>query len=193
MSEFEFLDVIHLPGVELYRAGLVPKEERKEQQEGQSQFEQELKVQLFFYSRRVEKKVLEIIGQEEIKKIRPLLGEKTLVKFKVGEEVFKHCQRLGLLPGSKCDWDAIPQPWMYKDKEGRPKLGVWYQPAALLRLNGKDINYQILQAKPKPEQQDAFAYFGNSNNTHKTNSWNGDTSLGNLEKEINAELEGAAH
>jgi len=95
VSEFEFLDVIHLPGVELYRAGLVPKEERKEQQEGQSQFEQELKVQLFFYSRRVEKKVLEIIGQEEIKKIRPLLGEKTLIKFKVGEEVFKRCQRCG--------------------------------------------------------------------------------------------------
>jgi hypothetical protein len=54
-------------------------------------------------------------------------------------------------------------------------------------LNGKDINYQILQAKPRPEQQDAFAYFENSNNTH--NNW--DASLGNLEKEINAELEGA--
>jgi hypothetical protein len=190
LSDFEFLDVVHLPGLELFRAGLVPKEERKEPQEGQYQGEQQLKVQLFFYSCRVEKKVLEIIGQEEIKKIRPLLGEKTLVKFKVGEEVFKRCQQLGLLPGSKCDWDALPQPWMYKDSQGRPKLGVWYQPAALLKLNGRDINYQILQAKSKPQQQDAFAYFGNpqnSNNTHST--W--EASLGNLEKEINAELEHA--
>jgi hypothetical protein len=38
--------------------------------------------------------------------------------------------------------------------------------------------------------QDAFAYFGLSNDTHLANNWDGDASLGNLEKEINAELEG---
>ena len=193
LSDFEFLDVVHLPGLELYRAGLV--EEKKEEKEGQSQAEQQLKVQLFFFGRRVEKKALEIISQEEIIRARSWMGEKILIKFKVGEEVFKSCQRLGLLPGSKCDWDALPQPWMYKDKEGKPKLGVWYQPAALLKLNGRDINYQILQAQSnKPQQQDAFAYFGLSNNSSNTHSevttW--DASLGNLENQINAELEGAS-
>jgi hypothetical protein len=186
LSDFEFLDVVRLSSLELFRADIVPKEEKKEQQ--QQQTEQQLKIQLFFFGRRVEKKAQEIISQGEVRDLRRLLGEKVLIKFKIGEEVFKHCQQLGLLPGSKCDWDAMPQPWFYKDAQGLPKTGIWYQPAALLKLDGRDVNYQILQNRSQQiQRQDAFAYFGNSNNTHS----NWDASLGNLEKEINAELEHA--
>jgi hypothetical protein len=183
LADCEFLDVVRLPGLELFRAGIVPKEEKKEQQT-----EQQLKIQLFFFGRRVEKKAQEIINQAEVRNLSRLLGEKVLIKFKIGEEVFKRCQQLGLLPGSKCDWDAMPQPWGYKDSQGNFKTGIWYQPAALLRLDGRDINYQILRNQSThPQQQDAFAYFENSNSAHT----NGDALLGDLEKEINAELEHA--
>ncbi len=187
MAEFDLMDVVRLSSLELFNAGIVPQEDK-----GKGQVENQLKIQLLFFGRRVEKKAQEIITQEEIKKLRPLLGEKILIKFKVGEEVFKRCQQLGLRTGSKCDWDAVPQLWVYKEANGNSRSGIWYQPAALLRLDGKDINYQILQTQSnKPAMQDAFAYFAleNSNNTHAGNNW--DASLGNLEQQINSELEHA--
>ncbi len=189
LSDFDLLHVIRLPSLEFSHAGIVPQEE-KDKAKG---IESQLKIQLFFFGQRVEKKALEIIAQEEVKRIRPLLGEKVLIKFKVSEEVFKYCYRLGLRSGAKCDWIAVPQPWGFKNNKGELILGIWFMAATLLRLNGKEINYQILKNQStQPVMQDAFAYFGFSNSTHTANSWDGDASLGDLEKEIDAELEGAA-
>jgi hypothetical protein len=188
MAEFDLIDVVRLSSLRLASAGIVPPEDR-----GKEQAEQQLKIQLLFYGRRVEKNGDEIIVQSEIKKLHHLLGDKILIKFKVGEEVFKHCKELGMIPGSECDWDAVPQVWFYKEKNenskngGIPKNGIWYKPAALLKLDGKDISYQILQvAKSKrPAMQDAFSYF---NSTASATGW--DTSLDNLENQINSELSG---
>jgi hypothetical protein len=184
---FDLLHVVRLPSLEFSHADVVPKEEKKEQQ-----IEHQLKIQLFFFGRRVEKKALEMIPMEDAKILRRSLGEQVFVKFKISEDIFKNCHRLGLESGVVCDWDAVPQPWASKNNKGEISSGIWYLPAALLKLNGKDINYQILQAQSnKPVKQDAFAFFGLSNNTHTNTGSNWDASLGNLEKEINAELEHA--
>lgn len=188
MSEFDLVDVISFPKLRLARAGIVPQEER-----GEDKAEQQLKIQLLFYGRRVDKNGDEIIIQSEIKNLHRALGDKILIKFKVGEEVFQQFMRLGMDTGSECDWDAVPQVWFFKDKNGNSKNGIWYKPAALLKLDGKDINYQILAiSKPKrAEMQDAFAYFkGKAGIPFGGVSWGNE--LGNLENQINAELEGAA-
>ena len=183
----ELLHVIRLPNLKFSHADVVPQEE-KDKSKG---IESQLKIQLFFFGRRVEKKVLDLISLEEIQTLPRSLGEQVFVKFKVTEEIFRRCHQLGLEDGSGAiaDWDAVPQPWASKNIKGEITSGIWFLPAALLKLNGKDINYQILKNQSnKPLRQDAFAFFGLSNNTH--NNW--EASLGNLEKEINAELEEAA-
>jgi hypothetical protein len=183
---FDLLHVVRLASLEFSHADVVPKEEKKEQ------IEQQLKIQLFFFGMRAEKKALEIMSLAEVKILPRSLGEQIFVKFKVSDEVFKRCHQLGLESGVTCDWDAVPQPWASKNSKGEISSGIWYLPATLLRLNGKDINYQILESQAdKSPKQDAFAYFGLSNNTHTASNWDGDASLGNLEKEINAELEHA--
>lgn len=186
----ELLHVVRLPSLEFSHADVVPQEEKEKNQP-------QLKIQLFFFGRRVEKQALEIISQEEVKTIPRSLGEQIFVRFKVSEEVFKTCHRFGLESGVVCDWDAVPQPWASKNIKGEVSSGIWYLPAALLKIDGKDINYQFLQAqsnKNKPAKQDAFTFFGLSNgkskNTHDAvGNW--DASLGSLEKEINTELEHA--
>jgi hypothetical protein len=185
---FDLLHVVRLPSLEFSHADVVPQEEKDKSKGVESQ----LKIQLFFFGRRVEKKALELMSQEEVKILPRSLGEQIFVRFKVSDEVFKNCHRLGLETGAICDWDAVPQPWASKNNKGEVSSGIWYLPAALLKLNGKDIDYQILQAQSnKPVKQDAFAFFGLSNNTHTNTGSNWDASLGNLEKEINAELEHA--
>ncbi len=182
MAEFDLLDVVQLTALELHSASVVPRAELSKD----TQSQQALKIQLFFFGRRVEKNAQEIISQNEIKQLRPLLGEKILIKFKVGEEVFKNCQQLGLKPGSKCDWDAMPQFWT-----SGTRGGVWYQPVALIRLDGKDINYQILKVKAQPKvNPDAFAYFDSSGNNRASSSSGWSPSLDSLENQINSELEG---
>ena len=183
MNEFDSFDVILLPSLQLMSAGIVPPEDR-----GEEQIEQALKVQLLFCGCKIPRNGNEIISQNDIKDLHRFFGDKILTKFKVGEEVFKHCRELGLDIGSICDWQAIPQIWNIGGNSG-----IWYRPAALLKIDGRKASYQILHlGKPKrPELQDAFAYFGNSENSnHAHDNW--DASLGNLENQINAELEGAA-
>lgn len=182
MNEFDSFDVILLPSLQLMRASIVPPEDR-----GNEQIEQALKIQLLFCGCKISKNGDEIISQSDIKDLHRFFGDKILTKFKVGEEVFKHCRQLGLNIGSTCDWQAIPQIWNIGGGSG-----IWYRPAALLKIDGRATSYQILQlSKPKrPEMQDAFAYFGNSENSNHTHSTWGNE-LGNLENQINAELEGA--
>lgn len=182
MAEFDLLDVVQLSALELHSASVVPRDELSKN----TQSEQQLKIQLFFFGRRVEKNAQEIISQSEIKQLRPLLGEKILIKFKVGGEVFKNCQHLGLKPGSKCDWDAMPQFWT-----SGTRGGVWYQPVALIRLDGKDINYQILKAKARSGTTDAFSYFDSNGNNRANSSSGWSPSLDSLENQINSELEHA--
>ncbi len=185
MAEFDLVDIVRLPGLRLVSAGIVPQEDR-----GSDQKEQQLKVQLFFCGRRVEKSGDKILDYHQVQNFYSLIGEKILIKFKLGEEVFQRCLELGLKPGSQCDWDAVPQVWFFKDKSGASKNGIWYKPAALLKLDGKETHYHILKAANRPAMQDAFAYFNKSNNTHEANGW--DSALGNLEQEINSELQGVS-
>lgn len=185
MNEFDSFDVINFAGLRLMRAGIVPSEER-----GKDQAEQALKVQLLFCGCKVSKGENEIISQSDISDLHRFFGDKILTKFKVGEEVFKHLRTLGLNTGSECDWQAIPQIWNIGGNSG-----IWYRPAALLKIDGKGANYQILKVgKPKrSEMQDAFAYFDNDRTPSFPWSPSPDSELKNLESQINAELEGAAH
>jgi hypothetical protein len=180
---FELYDIIRLPNVRLIRAGLIPKEERADDQK-----DQQLKIQMFFCSPRCQKGSDKIMANDQILRLHALIGEPALVKFKLPEDVFRRCMELGLEDGGLSDWEAIPQPWFFVNKSnGNKTSGVWYRPATLLRAGGKDINYHILKPAQKPQLQDAFAYFGKSSNTHS----NLDASLGDLEHQINSELEHA--
>jgi hypothetical protein len=95
---------------------------------------------------------------------------------------------LGIHPNSECEWDAIPQVWNYFDKVNqKPKFGIWYKPAALLKLDGKQVDYHILEASPhKAIMQDAFQFFDTGMGE---SSFNWQNSLAGMEHEINSELQ----
>lgn len=183
---FELYDIVHLPNLRLVRAGVIPKEERS----ADEQKDQQLKIQMFFCSPRVQKGSDKILANEQILNLFSLIGETALVKFKLSEDTFRRCMELGLEDGGLSDWEAIPQPWFFVNKAtGNKTSGVWYRPATLLKAGGKDIHYHILKPSQKPQMQDAFLYFGNSQKSNSTHNW--EASLGDLEKEIDAELEHA--
>jgi hypothetical protein len=183
VAEFDFIHVTRMSGVQLFKAGII--EPEKESEESKKKPSEQLKIQLLFYGRCIEKGGDKIISQVLIKELYSALGDKILAKFKVEEEVFQRLIQMGLKEGSICDWDVVTQIWNIQGKSG-----IWYRPAALIRIDGRDINYQILknQDSAKKPMQDAFARFGKSNHTQGT--W--DAALGSLEQEINSELQGAS-
>jgi len=171
----------------LFSAGDVEPEEGENDKKGSND---KLKIQLLFYGRCLKKGAAKIIKAEDI---HDSLGDGVLAKLKVEEEVFAQLYRLGLREGTISDWDVIPQAWTMPGTKGI-KSGTWYQPTALISLDGREINYQILKSQnTRKPLKNSFERFKNSNNTHTAISWDGDASLGNLENQINAELEGAAH
>lgn len=185
MSDFEILHIARLTSMELFTADVV---EPEAADAGKKNPSDRLRVEMFFLGTCNQKGDDKVISGAEIKLVHSTLGNKMLAKFKLDEDVFQRLLQMGLLPGTTSDWDVIPQPWSMPGKTG-PKLGIWYQPVSLIKLNGKVINYQILKSSTtKKPRQNAFERFGGSNNTHT----NWDASLGNLERQINTELEGAA-
>jgi len=187
VSEFEIIHIARLTGMRLFSAGDVEPEEGENDKKGSND---KLKIQLLFYGRCLKKGAAKIIKAEDI---HDSLGDGVLAKLKVEEEVFAQLYRLGLREGTISDWDVIPQAWTMPGTKGI-KSGTWYQPTALISLDGREINYQILKSQnTRKPLKNSFERFKNSNNTHTAISWDGDASLGNLENQINAELEGAAH
>jgi hypothetical protein len=166
----------------LFSAGDVEPEEGENDKKGSND---KLKIQLLFYGRCIKKGAAKIIKAEDI---HDSLGDGVLAKLKVEEEVFAQLYRLGLREGTISDWDVIPQAWTMPGTKGI-KSGTWYQPTALISLDGREINYQILKSQnTRKPLKNSFERFKNSSNTHV--SW--DASLENLGNQINAELEGAA-
>lgn len=156
MAELDLDDVVRLTSLRLAAAGIVHPEESKDKDKE----EQKLKIQLLFFGRRVERNATEIISSSELSNLRRLLGDKILIKFKISEEVWSKCLSLGIRPGSECDWDAVPQVWNYFDKVNqKSKFGIWYKPAALLKLDGRQVDYHILKASTRKPLQDAFNFF----------------------------------
>jgi hypothetical protein len=182
MSEFDLDDVVRLTSLRLVVAGVVRPDENKEKEE------QKLKIQLLFCGRRVERKGTYIMDSSELQNLRRLVGDSVLIKFKVPEEVWKKCLSLGIHPNSECEWDAIPQVWNYFDKVNqKPKFGIWYKPAALLRLDGRQVDYHILEASSrKVTMQDAFQFF-DTDIGESSFTWQ--NSLVSMEHEINSELQ----
>jgi hypothetical protein len=182
MSEFDLDDVVRLTSLRLVVAGVVRPDENKEKEE------QKLKIQLLFCGRRVERKGTYIMDSSELQNLRRLVGDSVLIKFKVPEEVWKKCLSLGIHPNSECEWDAIPQVWNYFDKVNqKPKFGIWYKPAALLKLDGKQVDYHILEASSrKVTMQDAFQFFDTGIGE---SSFNWQNSLSGMEHQINSELQ----
>ncbi len=182
MSEFEIIHIARLTGMRLFSAGDVEPEEGENDKKGSND---KLKIQLLFYGRCIKKGAAKIIKAEDI---HDSLGDGVLAKLKVEEEVFAQLYRLGLREGTISDWDVIPQAWTMPGTKGI-KSGTWYQPTALISLDGREINYQILKSQnTRKPLKNSFERFKNSSNTHV--SW--DASLENLGNQINAELEGAA-
>jgi hypothetical protein len=182
MSEFDLDDVVRLTSLRLVVAGVVRSDENKEKEE------QKLKIQLLFCGRRVERKGAYIMDSSELQNLRRLVGDSVLIKFKVPEEVWKKCLSLGIHPNSECEWDAIPQVWNYFDKVNqKPKFGIWYKPAALLKLDGRQVDYHILEASSrKVTMQDAFQFFDTDIGE---SSFNWQNSLSGMEHQINSELQ----
>jgi hypothetical protein len=182
MSEFDLDDVVRLTSLRLVVAGVVRPDENKEKEE------QKLKIQLLFCGRRIERKGTYIMDSSELQNLRRLVGDSVLIKFKVPEEVWKKCLSLGIHPNSECEWDAIPQVWNYFDKVNqKPKFGIWYKPAALLKLDGRQVDYHILEASSrKVTMQDAFQFFDTGIGEA---SFNWQNSLAGMEHEINSELQ----
>jgi hypothetical protein len=184
VAEFEIIHIARLTGMRLFSAGDVEPEEGENGKKGGTD---KLKIQLLFYGRCIKKGAAKIIGSDKIEQVHETLGDGVLAKLKVEEEVFAELYRLGIREGTVSDWDVIPHAWTMPGTKGI-KSGTWYQPTALIRLNGKDINFQILKSQnAKKPLKNAFERFGNSTNTHS--NWSGE--MGNLEHQINAELEGA--
>jgi len=181
VSEFEIIHIARLTGMKLFSAGDVEPEEGENGKKGAND---KLKIQLLFYGRCIKKGQAKIFRAENV---HDSLGDGVLAKLKVEEEVFAELYRLGLREGTVSDWDVIPQAWTMPGTKGI-KSGTWYQPTALITLENREINYQILKSQnTRKPLKNSFERFEKSNHTHP--SW--DASLGNLEKEINAELEGA--
>jgi hypothetical protein len=178
-------------GVELYFADVI--EPEVDESGNKKKPNDKLQIQLLFYASGIKKGSDKIIPLSEMKNMHGSLEDGILAKFKVEEDIFQKLMQLGLEEGTLSDWDVIPQAWSMpgKFKEGKQepgKTGTWYQPAALIKLNGKEINYQILKSQAiKKPRQNAFERFRKSSNTHS--AWGNE--LGNLEHQINAELEGA--
>jgi len=183
VSDFQIIHIARLTGMRLFSAGDVEPDEGENGKKGAND---KLKIQLLFYGRCIKKGAAKIIGFDQIRQIHDTLGDGVLAKLKVEEEVFAELYRLGLREGTVSDWDVIPHAWTMPGPKGI-KSGTWYQPTALVRLDSKDINHQILknQNARKP-LKNAFERFENSSNTHST--WSGE--LGTLEHQINTELEG---
>jgi hypothetical protein len=166
----------------LFSAGDVEPEEGENDKKDSND---KLKIQLLFYGRCIKKGAAKIIKAEDI---HDSLGDGVLAKLKVEEEVFAQLYRLGLREGTISDWDVIPQAWTMPGTKGI-KSGTWYQPTALISLDGREINYQILKSQnTRKPLKNSFERFKKSSNTHV--GW--DASLENLGNQINAELEGAA-
>jgi hypothetical protein len=169
----------------LFSAGDVEPDEGDNGKKGAND---KLKIQLLFYGRCIKKGEAKIIGSEKIREVHETLGDGVLAKLKVEEEVFAELYRLGLREGTVSDWDVIPHAWTMPGAKGM-KSGTWFQPTAFIRLDNRELNYQILKSQnTRKPLKNSFERFEKSNNTHI----NWDASLGSLEKEINAELEGAA-
>jgi hypothetical protein len=184
VSEFEIIHIARLTGMRLFSAGDVEPEDGDNSKKGAND---KLKIQLLFYGRCIKKGEAKIIGSEKIQQVHETLGDGVLAKLKVEEAVFAELYRLGLREGTVSDWDVIPHAWTMPGTKGI-KSGTWFQPTAFIRLDGRDMNFQILKSQNvKKPLKNAFERFKNSNNTHS--SWSGE--LGNLEHQINAELEGA--
>jgi hypothetical protein len=186
MSGFELDDVVRLTSLRLVVAGVVRPDENKDKEKE----EQKLKIQLLFCGRRIERKGTYIIDSSELQNLRALVGDSVLIKFKVPEEVWKKCLSLGIRPNSECEWDAIPQVWTYFDKVNqKPKFGIWYKPAALLKLDGRQVDYHILEASSrKVILSDAFQFFDEGSGE---SSFNWQSSLAGMEHQINSELQEA--
>jgi hypothetical protein len=184
MSELDLDDVVRLSSLKLAAAGIVPREERKDSNKDK---EEGLKIQLLFYGWRVERAAARIISPSRLSDFHSLLGDKIFIKFKINEEVWKKCLELGIQPNSECEWDAVPQVWNYFDKpNNKTKFGIWYKPARLLRLDGKEVNYQILKPSTRPPLQNAFDLFNFKANE---SSFNWQNSLSGMENQINSELQ----
>jgi len=185
MSEFDLDDVVRLTSLRLVVAGVVQPDENKDKEKE----EQKLKIQLLFCGRRIERKGAYIMDSSELQNLRALVGDSVLIKFKVPEEVWKKCLSLGIHPHSECEWDAIPQVWNYFDKVNqKPKFGIWYKPAALLRLDGRQVDYHILEASSSRKVlPDAFQFFDTASSGESSFKWQ--NSLSGMEHQINSELQ----
>jgi len=181
VSDFQIIHIARLTDMKLFSAGDVEPEEGENDKKGGND---KLKIQLLFYGKCIKKGEAKIFRAENV---HDSLGDGVLAKLKVEEDVFSELYRLGLREGTISDWDVIPQAWTMPGKTGM-KSGTWYQPTTLIRLENREINYQILKSQnTRKPLKNSFERFEKSNNTHT----NWDASMGNLKKEINAELEGA--
>jgi len=170
----EITHITRMANMQLHKAVVVPPPKSKD---GEPQSNYKEKIQLFFYGRCIKKNSDRVISEHEAKMSHSFLGDTILAKFKIEEAIFAELFRMGLVENSHSDWDVIPQYYIIKQKEpGKPdQAGVWFNPATLLKLNGKDVSYPIIRI-PEDKREDAFAKYSRQD-------------LGNLESQINAELE----
>lgn len=173
----EITHITRMPNMQLHRAIIVPPPPKKD---GESQSNYKEKVQLFFYGRCIKKNSDRVISEYEAKMSHAFLGDTILAKFKIEEAIFAELFRMGLIENSHSDWDVIPQYYHMEsgDSKKNDSKGVWFAPATLLKLNGKDINYPIIRI-PEDKRENAFEKYSRQD-------------LGTLESQINAELEVAS-